>query len=265
MKNPIKTIDISLSPEFDKVEIHTFADLHLGDQHCDKKLIYERIKYVQNTDNAFAILNGDLFNNATKTSVSDSYSEDIPPMEQIQLGCDMFEGIKDKILVVNTGNHENRTYNKEGVDLSNIFSRQLGIFDRFGKVGCGLWLSFGTDKLRTTQRTHRKMLYSFYVTHGMGGGKKEGAKAMALVELAGIVDTDIYLHAHTHLPMILKEAFLRQNRNQHSFEMVEKLFVNAGATLNYGGYGQQFKFKPSSKANPVIWLNGNYREMEGRM
>ena len=261
----IKTIDISLSTEFDKIEVHTFADLHMGDSFTDLKLIEERIKYVKNTDNAFAVLNGDLFNNATKTSVSDSYSEVIPPMQQIQLGCDLFTPIRDKILVINTGNHENRTYNKEGIDLANIFSRQMGLYDRFGKLGCGLYLSFGTDKRRTTERTHRKMMYSFYITHGMGGGRMEGAKAMALVQLASIVDTDIYMHAHTHLPMIMKEAFLRQNRNTHSFEMVDKLFVNAGATLNYGGYGQQFKFKPSSKANPVIWLNGNYREMEGRM
>ena len=80
MKQPIKTIDISLSEDFNKLEIHTFADLHLGDQHCDKKLIQQRIDYVKNTDNAYAILNGDLFNNATKTSVSDSYAEDIPPI-----------------------------------------------------------------------------------------------------------------------------------------------------------------------------------------
>ena len=110
----IKTIDISLSQEFDKVEVHTFADLHMGDSFTDLKLIEERIKYVKNTDNAFAVLNGDLFNNATKTSVSDSYSEVIPPMQQIQLGCDLFTPIRDKILVINTGNHENRTYNKEG-------------------------------------------------------------------------------------------------------------------------------------------------------
>lgn len=259
----MKVIERDLSSDFNVLEVHTFSDNHIGDQFSDIKLLEKRIDYVKNTDNCYAILNGDLFNNATKTSVSDSYAEDMPPMEQIQLGCDLFTPIKDKILLINTGNHENRTYNKEGIDLSNIMARQLGIFDRFGKVGCVLYLTFGEDKRRTSANRPRKMFYSGYATHGCGGGRGEGGKINRLMQLASIVDTDFYVHSHTHLPAIVPGAFYRANRNTHSVDFVEKLFVNTGATLDYGGYGQQFEFKPSSKANPIIWLNGNYRRMKG--
>ena len=44
-------------------------------------MIKERIEYVKNTESAYAVLNGDLMNNALKTSVSDIYSEQLSPME----------------------------------------------------------------------------------------------------------------------------------------------------------------------------------------
>ena len=80
----MQSIKVDLSRKFKTLELHTFADLHLGDRHTDMDLIKSRIKEVQEKENAYCILNGDLLNNATKTSVSDSYAEEIPPMEQIQ-------------------------------------------------------------------------------------------------------------------------------------------------------------------------------------
>lgn len=36
-------------PYADKIEIHTFADLHIGDAQCDYKGILERLEYIKNT------------------------------------------------------------------------------------------------------------------------------------------------------------------------------------------------------------------------
>ena len=99
-------IRADLPRELKTLEIHTFADLHLGDKHTDMDLIKSRIKEVKEKENAYCILNGDLLNNATKTSVSDSYAEEIPPMEQIQKAIDLFNPIKDKILAITTGNQK---------------------------------------------------------------------------------------------------------------------------------------------------------------
>ena len=54
---PLKTIKIDLPRELQSVEIHTFADEHIGDDLCDMKRLYERIEYVKNTPNAYCILN----------------------------------------------------------------------------------------------------------------------------------------------------------------------------------------------------------------
>ena len=262
-------IKADLPRELKILEIHTFADLHIGDRSTDFRLIQERINYVRRTPNAYCILNGDLMNNATKTSVSDSYAEEIPPMEQIQKCIGMFEPVKEKILAITTGNHEGRTYNKEGIDLTEIMARQMGIYDRFSKSGALIFVRFG-EQSRGTKETGgsgqvRKMCYTIYTTHGRGGGRKEGAKAIRLADMASIVDADIYIHSHTHLPMVMKQAFFRTDIPNSTAKCVNKLFVNTAATLNYGGYGEVYEFKPASKDTPVIYLSGIKKQAEAKL
>lgn len=74
--------------------------------------------------------------------------------------------------------------------------------------------------------------------------------------MARYIDADIYIHSHTHLPMIMKQGFYRVSAQNSSVAKVDKLFVNTAAALDYGGYGEAFEFKPSSKDSPVIRLNG---------
>lgn len=258
----MKAIKVELAKTLKSIEIHTFADLHIGDTFCDMKLIKERIAEVKDKDNAYAILNGDIVNNATKTSVSDSYAEELSPMEQISRFVELFEPIKDKILCVTSGNHENRTYNKEGIDITRLCARELGVEDRYSKSGAVVFLRFG----ETSSRNHnRKLRYVIYCTHGRGGGRKEGAKAVRLADMASIVDADIYIHSHTHLGMILKEAYYRTDSCNSTVTKVDKLFVNTSAALDYGGYGEEYEFKPSSTDTPIIYLSGTRKQFTARL
>lgn len=259
----MKTIKIDLPKEIEQIEIHTFADWHIGDAGCDRNLINQQIEAVKNNPNAFVILNGDLMNNATKTSVSDSYAEIIPPMQQIETCVNLLAPIKDKIIMIDNGNHENRTYIKEGIDLTAIVAQQLGIADKYAKNGAFIFIRFG-ECLREKAKG-RKMCYTIYALHGCGGGRKEGAKATRLADMASIVDADIYIHSHTHLPMIMKQAFFRVSASNSAVACVDKLFVNTAATLDYSGYGQTYEFKPSSKDTPIIYLTGKYKKAYAKL
>lgn len=254
----MKAIKIEL-PKMDVAEIHTFADLHIGDKFCDKKLIKERIEAVKDKKNAFVILNGDIVNNATKTSVSDCYAEELSPMDQISAFVELFEPIKEKILCVTSGNHENRTYNKEGIDITRLCARELGVEHKYSKTGIVLFVRFEEVK-----RDH-KPRYVIYCNHGSGGGRKEGAKAIRLADMASIIDADIYIHSHTHLPMVMKESFFRTDVCNSTIKRVDKLFVNTSATLEYGGYGEAYEFKPSSTDTPVIYLDGTKKKQWAKL
>lgn len=257
----MKAVKVDLGYDLEQIEVHTFADIHRGDVHCDIAIVRERIQHIKNTPNAFAILNGDIMNNATKTAVSDTYAEEIPPMTQLNEMVELFSPIKDKILAVTSGNHENRTYIKEGIDLTAIACKQLGIYDRYCKTAVLLFLRFGKGKRKKDRVKQDKQCYTIYITHGSGGGRKEGSKVIRLADMASIVDADIYIHSHTHLPIIMKQAFYRTDRYNSTFAVVDKLFVNTSAALNYGGYGEAFEYKPASKDTPVIYLCGTKKDM----
>lgn len=250
----MKAIKVNLPRELKTAEIHTFADLHIGDVHCDYQGIKERIEAVMKKPNAYCILNGDIINNATKTSVSDCYAEKLSPMEQISRFIEIFEPIKDRIIAITSGNHENRTYNKEGVDITYLCAKQLGLEDRYSKTGAIIFVRVGDRPKKT--HANQQICYTIYSIHGSGGGRKEGAKAIRLADMASVIDADIYIHSHTHLPMILKEDYVRVDVHNSTFQQVTKLFVNTSSMLNYGGYGEAYEFKPSSKDCPVIYLSG---------
>ena len=258
----MQVIKAELSQDLKEIELHTFADEHIGDAQCDIARLKERIKYVAETPNAYCILNGDILDNASRSSIGDIETRELNIMGQIEHGVELFTPIKDKILCITNGNHENRAYRKEGIDISRLVALQLGIGDLYSPTSALLFLRFGK---MSSHHQNRRVLYTIYCNHGSGGGRKEGAKAIRLADMSSIVDADIYIHSHTHLGMIMKQGFFRTDLSTSSVQNVTKLFVNTSSNLNYGGYGEAQEFKPNSKDTPVIYLNGYKKEMYAKL
>ena len=265
----MKVIKIDLPRNLEQIEIHTVADEHLGDMCCDVKRLLQRIEYIKNTPTAYCILNGDIIDNATRNSVGDSYAQALAPMDQFNRAIEMFEPIKNRILCITHGNHENRTYRSEGINLSALIAGQLGLGERYTPTSALLFVRFGelADGRKETNGSgkRRKVCYSIYAIHGSGGGRKEGGKVNRLADLASIIDADIYIHSHTHLPVVMKQAFYRTDVRNSTVGIAEKLFVNTASNLNYGGYGEAQGFKPNSKETPVIYLSGRKKYSRARL
>ena len=208
----MKVIRADLPQNIDILELHTFADEHIGDNCCDLPRLKARIDYVAATPNAYCIMNGDILDYATRNSIGDIEAREFNIMEQLEKAIELFTPIKDKIIAITNGNHE-------------------------------------------------AQLFTVYVNHGAGGGRKEGAKAIRLADMASIIDADVYIHSHTHLPMVMKQGYFRIDTRNSCVANVTKLFVNTAANLNYGGYGEAGEFKPNSKDTPVIYLSANRKEM----
>lgn len=241
-------------PFAEKIELHPMADLHIGDVQCDFKSIMERIEHIRVTDNAYCILDGDLMDTAIASSVGDTYGASLQPMEQLKQCVKIFEPIKDKILAVLPGNHEGRIYKMDGIDITELMCNQLGILPKYSSTTALLFIRFG--KAKSHGRENSRQLYTAYVTHGSGGGRREGGKINRLADLASIVDADLYIMGHTHFPAVFRESFFRVSSSNSSVTEVDKLFVNTAASLTYGGYGDKAGFKPSSRTSPVIYLDG---------
>lgn len=254
----MKTIRIDLERNFQYIEIVPIADAHIGDALCDMELLKREIEYVKNNENAYAILNGDLMNNAIKSSVSDIYNERLSPMKQLEMATALLRPITHKILCVTSGNHEDRTYKTDGIDLTRLLCRELGLEDRYSNASVLLFIRFGELRAQETNGSgkNRKVCYTVYVTHGAGGGGRTGSKANRASSLSSIIDSDIYITSHFHTPIAFKESYHRTDVRNSTVSLVDKLFVVTSSFLNYGGYGEKFCFAPTSKDNPHILLDG---------
>jgi len=255
----VKVIKHSLG-NYEQAQILPLADLHLGDIHSDGKKIQEWLDYIQFTENCFTILNGDLMNTAIKSSVSDTYLETLTPMEQLKQCVKLFEPIKDKILLVTQGNHEVRIARQDSIDITELMCAQLGIGDRYSPASAVLFVQVGDQG---SHYRHLPVLYSIFCIHGSGaGGRLEGGKINRLVQLANIVDCDIFLHSHTHVPAIVRNSYHRVDTRHCTVTKVDRLFVNTSSSIEYGGYGEFFAFKPNSLETPLIILDGRQHKMQ---
>lgn len=252
----MKVISHNLSEDFSELQILALADLHLGDRNCDGKKILEWIDYIERTPNCYFIMNGDICDAAIKASIGDTYGASLQPMAQLEQAVKLFGGIADKCLGVDPGNHEARIYRSDGLDLTQIICNQLGIGDRYSPTSMLLFIRFG----KQSGHDHfRKVCYTIFCVHGSGGGRLEGGKINRLTQLSSIVDADVYVHSHTHLPAIVKNSYFRVDYTNSSVQQVDKLFVNTSSALGYGGYGELQTYKPNSLDTPLILLDGTKR------
>ena len=249
--NIMKGIKIEITDPLESLDVVAVADLHIGDKNCDYNEIKNTINKIQNTPNLYCVLVGDLMNTAIAGGRSDVYSEELNPSEQLDKCVELFEPIKSKILAIVPGNHEERISRSVGFDVSAEFAKRLNLQDRYSATAALLFVKFGHSC-----KTCAPITYSFYICHGRGGGRKIGGKLNSLSEYAGIIDTDVYIVGHTHLPAAFKQSSYRVTPQRAQATLHEQLFVNTSAALNYGGYGMRSGYTPASKSRPIITLSG---------
>jgi predicted phosphodiesterase len=228
------------------------SDFHIGDSLCNLKLIRSVLEDVKNSPNTFIILNGDLMNNGIKNSVSSVYDEELTPTEQILRLCDLLEPVKDRILVIHPGNHEWRTYKEDGVDIIKLVARQLGIEDRFSDGWWYLYLTFGLNE----KKRDRPMMYTITGVHGYGGGRKNGGKINNLVEMSDKVIADVYVMGHTHTPIMTRNSIFMPDYQHKTLVQKDKYYLMTNSFLEYGGYGEQYGFTPSTNEHQEMILDG---------
>lgn len=247
----MKTIKANLGKQ-NQIQIVVLGDLHVGDKLCDIDLIKETIEYIRTRKYCYAILNGDLMNNALKTSKSDSYVESMTMADQQEMLIDLLLPIKDKILVMTTGNHEYRTNLLAGINPLKPVAIALGIKDKLVDSSYILDLSFGTVK------GDRPIKYTVFGIHGGDGtGKRIGITANALQDMANVVcNADLYIHSHTHNQISYSDAVYVFNKPKHRIEEHQRTYYNANAFLKYGGYAEQKGYRLTDRSPSVIVING---------
>jgi predicted phosphodiesterase len=261
----VQVFKFDFDTSYDEMKLYVISDVHIEDALHNRAKFSQYIDEINACESAKVILNGDIINNAILGSKSDIYSAKSNPDNAIDTAYKLLYPIKDKIIVMSPGNHENRTYKSTGIDLTKELAiRLFGVKDFAEHYTPGaylIFLSFG----RNNGRDSRKTVYTIYGKHGLKGGKTVGAKANAVAEMELTVDADIYIHSHVHIPMGFHQDFVRCDYRNRKITHTTHTFVISNAFLDPGGYGEELGFRPSTIKVPKIVLKGHERDVEVRL
>ena len=245
------------------------ADFHIGTSACALDVIQGYIDWIASHENAYTILNGDLMNCATKGSTPELFDDLIRPDDAYIKLRIMLMPIKDKVLMITRGGHEEHIYRAVGTDYMARLAYDLG--DVPYRPDGGMVIVYVPRRLADTHR----VAFRFYATHGWGGARTIGAKVKKVEDLAVAVDADVYILSHDHTQNIHRFNILipsSRHDRQKILRLVphRKLLVNTGGFLKYDGYVARKGYSPQDLGTPRIRCevkktkqDGYYKDLHG--
>lgn len=238
-----------LDTGFKSLELVPISDVHYGNPLFSKSHFTSTVKYINDTPNAYTILNGDLIESSLRTSKGDIYKQVGSPQDQRDWITDKLYHLRHKILGVDIGNHENRILNEVGIDVCADIAKALNV--PYRAAGIMLKISFGDNNRSTSGKPY---VYFIYATHGQGGARTKSAKAVKVERLGTWIHADCYFMSHDHVVNVAPDVYLMPDpRTRLSDDgkwqvgkvvAKRKMLVKTNAFLKFGGYSEIGGFPP---------------------
>lgn len=245
----IVTRDMS---EFSKIYIVPLSDFHIGAPAVAVDVIRGYVEWIRQHPEAICILNGDLMDCATKVSVPELFDDLMTPDNAYKFVKQLLKPIKDKILMITRGNHEEMIWKQVGCDYMDRLAGDLGGIPY--KPDGGM---FGIRLGKNGKDGHRRMLWG-YATHGWGGARTVGAKANKIEELTKAVGVQLYILSHDHTQIIHRLNKKVPPRSGISFthpiymRTERTMLCNSGGFVEYEGYVRRKGYAPQDAGTPRI-------------
>lgn len=236
-----------------QLRVVILSDVHYGHNACNTENFLDDIEYIKNNDNVYAILTGDLIENASKLSIAGGvYEQHSIPNEQIQEVTELLKPIAHKILWYNSGNHEQRTMDHMGIDIGEFIAHELKIpyFNEPVYV----------DILWEGKR------WTVFSQHGSTSSLTKGGKINAASKPINWLEfCNFVIMGHVHDKMT--NEVTRICRDTANFRLTEKrqYVIVAGSYLRYfNTYGSRKGYAPPTKGRIALKLynSGDYRISE---
>lgn len=242
-------------PSFlEELFIIPISDCHIGDPGFNEKEVKKTLEKGAQIGALF-LLNGDLVNNAVKSSISACYEEVIPPGDpQIDYAVELLRPYRELIVGIVSGNHERRTTREVNVNPAYRIAKELGV--RYFGDEAFIKVRFGEKKNR------KPVTYTIYATHGWGGGRTVGGKVNSMAQCGKVVVSDIYLTAHTHQITAFNASIFVPDQHNGNVIQMEQWFVSSGGYLERQGYPICKGYPPLRIGSPVIRLGGREKDIE---
>ncbi len=231
---------ISLEDKNAPLILVPFSDIHLGANGCNKEYFKNTINWIKNKPNCYAIGVGDycdcIVMNDKRFDIKDvdkDFLKDLDnlPMAQLNYLKRCLEPIKDRILCMIPGNHEDKFRIEHSIDIMYELRRDL-------KIDIGDYMSFLRIKFDREQFHVTPIV--LWLHHGWFSGRKMGGKVNQLNDVAASYGADIYLSGHSHDLFSTSMEKLSIGVTGKQLVKSKKVFGNTGTfleTVSSGGSG----------------------------
>lgn len=217
----IKSIVKDYSDKFDTLQVCFISDTHIGSSDFDIKGLYENLKYADSQENAVIFFLGDGLNTAIVGSKSDTYEDVMNPQDQLDFFSNilkiakgenklklvkMFKKLEDsgKIVVVHSGNHEDRITKAVGISPTKMAADIAGVGNSFAPFFANTDLI-----LRQPLSSDGKFHCRIVTHHGTGIKNIDGTFRL----LRNIDNADMCVIGHTHQYAIKTDRTLCVDEN----------------------------------------------------
>ncbi len=254
LPGPVPYFALDEGEDFDSIYVIPM-ELHIGAEEFDMVRFLEWREWILNTPNARVLLLGDILEFATRNSVSDVYSQTIPPEAQMLEAVSLLAPLRQQIWGLVEGNHEGRAAREVGLHPGRWLAMALQVPYFPGRQG--------TIKVRFGRGANGKpVAYLIAFAHGSSYARTPGGRLAAAWRLPAIVaNADVYICGHSHGHVVdMGTRFVVDPHNNCVRE--EKFYVVlAGSFLNYGGYAREKGWAPLGVGCPRIRLDGRKKDV----
>lgn len=236
------------------VKIYPIADVHFG-AISHQQGEWERFLRKVDEENAYLILNGDLINNNTRSSVGSPWEDTLRPRDQKKSMVEYLEPLRDRILCITTGNHERRSTKDADDDPTYDIACKLDLEDIYRETVCFMKVACGKSDKGNGRREAPAHSYTFAVTHGTGGGVYGGATLNRNERFGNVIDgLDCLVVGHTHKGQVSRPSKIIFDPRNNNIIMSDYLVISCVSWMTFGGYAMQKMLLPSSTAKPQALL-----------
>jgi hypothetical protein len=197
---PIRIIDYEFPTDWPCLYIVPIFDAQIGDPGFDQVALEGYRDWILEHENAMTVLGGDNLNTTTKHNRTDDlWESNLKPQQAINLGAKIFKPLKNRILGVVDGNHEDRAFRDTGLSPTIEMLLKIGFSDPeieriYDPRVLILRLRFGHNSSQG-----KRWSYTGYLTHGWGGARKSGGQVNKSEEMGLVINNcDFYMIGHEH-------------------------------------------------------------------
>ena len=211
MKEDILVYPIKYASNKQVIKIKPLMDLHRGARTCDLRAFKEFLK--DSDENTYFFTNGDLWDaiyfNDKRYRISGHDPQDVDEAvdEDIKDMAEILAPIKDKLIGIGTGNHEDTITKRCLTNPSKRLADLMGV----PYMGYSWWLRLAMSWNGGQGRT-----VDFFISHGFGGGTRtEGGSITKYSRFADRFLCDVFVVGHDHRKQYVRYPLLAIKGEKH--------------------------------------------------